>query len=40
MGPFVSLDRNKFILVTIDYMSKCVEDLELHQNDGQVWYAF
>nr|GEY72228.1 reverse transcriptase domain-containing protein [Tanacetum cinerariifolium] len=36
MGPFPSLQRNIYILVTVDYMSKWVEAKALPTNDARV----
>ncbi|WMV58853.1 hypothetical protein MTR67_052238 [Solanum verrucosum] len=35
MGPFVSSYRNKYILVTFDYVSKWVVDMGLPNNEGR-----
>nr|GEV81975.1 reverse transcriptase domain-containing protein [Tanacetum cinerariifolium] len=39
-GPFLSLRGNKYILVTVDYLSKWVEAKALPNNDAQVVYKF
>ena len=35
MGPFVSSFGNKYILVTVDYVSKWVEAVALPNNEGR-----
>ena len=35
MGPFVSSNGMKYILVTVDYVSKWVEDIALANNEGR-----
>ena len=34
MGPFLSFDGMKYILVAVDYVSKWVEAIELANNKG------
>nr|GEZ43980.1 reverse transcriptase domain-containing protein [Tanacetum cinerariifolium]GEZ44910.1 reverse transcriptase domain-containing protein [Tanacetum cinerariifolium] len=40
MGPFPSLRGNKYILVAVDYLSKCVEAKALPANDARVVCKF
>nr|GFA06882.1 reverse transcriptase domain-containing protein [Tanacetum cinerariifolium] len=40
MGPFSSSERNKYILVAVDYLSKCVEAKALPTNDARVVCKF
>ncbi|GKD45124.1 reverse transcriptase domain-containing protein, partial [Tanacetum coccineum] len=40
MGPFPSYQRNKYILVAIDYLSKWVEVKALSTNDARVVVKF
>nr|GEX30699.1 reverse transcriptase domain-containing protein [Tanacetum cinerariifolium] len=40
MGPFSSSQGNKYILVVVDYLSKCVEVKALPTNDARVVYKF
>ena len=40
MGPFVSSNGNKYILVAVDYVSKCVESIALANNEGKSVTAF
>ncbi|GJT52419.1 reverse transcriptase domain-containing protein [Tanacetum coccineum] len=40
MGPFLSSRGNKYILVVVDYLSKCVEAKALPTNDARVVVKF
>ncbi|XP_070012977.1 uncharacterized protein [Nicotiana sylvestris] len=40
MGPFVSSCGNTYILVVVDYVSKWVEDVALHNNEARSVAAF
>ncbi|XP_070040167.1 uncharacterized protein [Nicotiana tomentosiformis] len=40
MGPFVSTWRNTYILVAVDYVSKCVETVALPNNEARSVMAF
>ncbi|GKA72792.1 reverse transcriptase domain-containing protein [Tanacetum coccineum] len=40
MGPFPSLHRNKYILISVDYLSKWVEAKTLPTNDARVVVKF
>ncbi|XP_015169055.1 uncharacterized protein [Solanum tuberosum] len=40
MGPFVSSNGMKYILVAVDYVSKCVEAVALSNNEGKSVTAF
>ncbi|GJZ13544.1 putative reverse transcriptase domain-containing protein [Tanacetum coccineum] len=40
MGPFLNSERNKYILVAVDYVSKWVEAQALHTNDSRIVIRF
>ena len=40
MGPFVSSQGIKYILVAVDYVYKCVEAITLTNNEGKSVTAF
>ncbi|GJZ84331.1 reverse transcriptase domain-containing protein [Tanacetum coccineum] len=40
MGPFLSSQGNKYVLVVVDYLSKCVEAKALPTNDARVVVKF
>lgn len=40
MGPFRSTNGNKYILVTVDYVSKSVEAQDLPTNDAKTVIKF
>ena len=40
MGPYISFQNNKYILVVVDYVSKWVEAIALPTNDSKVVVKF